>query len=110
MSGGDPAPGDQAVEQRLAAELAPLARPRSVGGATVPPHPYVRRYAVEHAADGGVLDDRFVNETFLPYVDVARLRSIGSRGAPQSTAGDQPALLRTWRMCAHSWQWDDPER
>jgi hypothetical protein len=73
------------VEVRLAAELAAFARPRSMSGARIPPHPYVRRYAVEHASEGGVLDERFINLEFLPYADAGRLRAVGFRVADSTT-------------------------
>lgn len=61
------------VEARLARALLPLTSYQRVGSALLPPPAYVRRHFVEHAAAGGVLDDRVLSETFLPFVDAARL-------------------------------------
>ncbi|MFI7118819.1 AAA family ATPase [Amycolatopsis sp. NPDC049868] len=74
-----------AAEARIAAALADLMGPGT-------PPTYVRRHIVEHAAAGGVLDDRFLKPDFLPYVDAARLRSVTAR---ISTPEDR--LLRHWR-------------
>lgn len=48
--------------------------------ADLPPHPYVRRYLVEHAARGGVLDDEHVPGHFLPWETSGSVR--GQLGMP----------------------------
>ena len=92
------------VETRIAAQLAQFTSRAAVERRT--PAPYVRRHAVEHAAAGGVLDERFVNPGFLPFVDADRLRSV----PPRSWAGrgDSAGLLRAWRQVAHATSWDNP--
>ncbi|WP_410597348.1 hypothetical protein [Amycolatopsis sp. lyj-23] len=79
-----------AVEARIAIALADLLTPGT-------PPAYVRRHIVEHAAAGGVLDDRFLDPAFLPYFDAARLRSVTG----QVPAGDHP-LVRLWRQTPQS--------
>lgn len=41
-----------------------------------PPHPYIRRYLVQHAASGGVLDDRHVPLAFLEWETSRRVGSL----------------------------------
>ncbi|WP_159044319.1 AAA family ATPase [Streptomyces sp. NRRL B-24085] len=41
---------------------------------TVPPHPYLRRHLVQHAAAGGVLNDQIITEKFLPYETSGNVR------------------------------------
>ncbi|GAB88155.1 outer membrane protein assembly factor BamB family protein [Gordonia rhizosphera] len=45
-------------------------------GGAIPPHPYVRRYLVEHAARGGVLDDDHIPPEFLPWELGSRVRGL----------------------------------
>lgn len=94
------------VEARIADQLAQFTS--TAGLARRMPGPYVRRHAVEHAAAGGVLDERFVNRAFLPFVDGERLRSL----PPGSWAGREAGarLLAVWRQVAYLASWDDPEQ
>ncbi len=89
-----------AVEARIAEGLLPLTRAKRVGHALLPPPAYVRRYAVEHAAAGGVLDHRLLSSSFLPFVDPARLRPL--LGA--ADAGPDARLVWVWRHAAHAWR------
>ncbi|MFE3032938.1 AAA family ATPase [Streptomyces canus] len=41
-----------------------------------PPHPYLRRHLIRHAAAGGVLNDRVVTEKFLPYETSGNVRGV----------------------------------
>ncbi len=95
-----------AVEARIAESLLPLTRVREVGGQVLPPAPYVRRHAVEHAAAGGVLDGRYLSAGFLPFVDAARLRPLLAGRA----VGTEPSsgLADVWRRAAYAWRWDSP--
>ncbi|MDN0193658.1 WD40 repeat domain-containing protein [Streptomyces sp. S.PNR 29] len=104
---GDAAAERRAVEARIAAELARLTGPGEPGAA---PPAYVRRHAVEHAAAGGVLDERFLSWEFLPHVDAGRLRAVSGAGASEAPVPGSPGgeLLRVWRKAAHAWDWDDP--
>ncbi len=97
------------VEARIAGELARLALPRRVAGRLIPPAPYVRRHAIEHAAAGGVLDSQFISLDFLPFVDAARLRGL-SVGAVAATGLQirAVALMKVWRQVAHGWEWESP--
>ena len=70
----------------------------------LPPPDYVRRHLVEHAAAGGVLDERLLTPTFLPYVDVARLRGL----VRQARVAEQVGWLTAWRQVAHLWRWEAP--
>jgi hypothetical protein len=65
-----------AIEARIAEELLRLTRPRRVGNQVLPPPSYVCRHAVEHAAEGQVLDDRLLSAEFLPFIDAGRLRPL----------------------------------
>ncbi|CCK24452.1 hypothetical protein BN159_0073 [Streptomyces davaonensis JCM 4913] len=40
----------------------------------VPPHPYLRRHLIQHAAAGGVLNDQVITEKFLPYETSGNVR------------------------------------
>ena len=94
------------VEARIAEALLPLIAPQRVGSALLPPPAYVRRHLVEHAAAGGVLDDRVLSETFLPFVDATRLRPLQPSPAVSERGN---ALLRAWRHAAHRWRWDSSD-
>ncbi|MFC3383642.1 WD40 repeat domain-containing protein [Couchioplanes azureus] len=96
------------VEARIARELTRLADVPVTVDCDRPPPPYVRRHLAEHAAAGGVLDDRTIPEAFLPYLDPVRLRAAAAR--PPSTLSLRPHLpqLPTIRQVTHEWQWDRP--
>lgn len=74
--GGLDADETVAVEARIAEELLRLTRVRRVDSQVVPPVPYVRRHAVEHAAADQMLDERYLSSEFLPFMDAARLRPL----------------------------------
>jgi hypothetical protein len=61
VMGGLDADETVAVEARIAEELLRLTRCRRVGSQVVFPAPYVRRHAVEHAAAGQMLDERYLS-------------------------------------------------
>ena len=94
------------VEARIAEALLPLTALHRVGSAVLPPHSYVRRHLVEHAAAGGVRADRVLSEAFLPFVDATRLRPLEAAPAGTERAA---ALRRAWRHAAHRWRWDAVE-
>jgi WD40 repeat protein len=94
------------VEARIAAELRDLARERvGVGGMRLPPEPYVRRHLADHALAGGVLEDGFLPQSFIPYLDISRLQSILARHS--RSLGD--ILSRVLPTIAHLWDWDHPD-
>lgn len=107
--GGLEADETVAVEARIAEELLRLTRPRRVGSQVAPPAPYGRRHAVEHAAAGQMLDERYLSAEFLPFVDAARLRPLVAdrRRGNQSSLG-RPGLMEVWRRAAHVWSWGSP--
>lgn len=41
-----------------------------------PPHPYLRRHLIQHAAAGGVLNDQVITEKFLPYETSGNVRGV----------------------------------
>ena len=46
----------------------------------------MRRHAVEHAAAGRMLDERYISAEFLPFVDAGRLRPlVADRGGDEQT-------------------------
>jgi hypothetical protein len=61
----------------------------------------LRRNLVEHAAAGGVLDERILTAGFLPFVDAGRLRALTAWGA---SVGDAGPVLRVWRRAAHRYR------
>jgi WD40 repeat protein len=103
----------KSVEARIAAALAELVNARRLAQDSRPPLPYLRRHAVEHAAAADMLDERFVSERFLPFVDADRLRPLGlslSHDGSNEYVPDElvEALFRGWRQVAHCWQWNEP--
>ncbi|WP_372672914.1 hypothetical protein [Amycolatopsis kentuckyensis] len=74
---------------RIAERLGELAR-RTTG---LPPHPYLRRHLVDHAALGGVLDDHVVSPSFLPWETGGHVR--GLLGLPATDAPSK-ATLSAW--------------
>lgn len=98
-----------AVEARIAEELLRLTRGRRVGSQVLPPAPYVRRHAVDHAAAGQVLDERYLSEEFLPFVDAARLRPlVAHRRRDKRSSPGRPGLVAAWRRAVHVWSWGSP--
>ncbi|PZS40649.1 MAG: hypothetical protein DLM62_01780, partial [Pseudonocardiales bacterium] len=95
----------QAVEARIATELARLAHPRQPGGQPLAPAPYVRRHLSEHAAAGHHINDHILPRTFLPYVDLPRLRA--ALGATDGTM--RLPLLPALRRASHLWNYTNPE-
>ncbi|RSM56711.1 hypothetical protein DMB66_33215 [Actinoplanes sp. ATCC 53533] len=91
------------VEARIARELARLADVPATAGCDRSPLAYVRRHLVEHAAAGGTLTSRVVPDAFVPYLDPARLRAVGT-----SVSEDAFPLLRAVREVTYQWRWSDP--
>ncbi|MFF3617277.1 AAA family ATPase [Streptomyces sp. NPDC002580] len=61
-----------------------------------PPHPYLRHHLVQHAAAGGVLNDRVVTEKFLPYETSGNVR--GALGLLSEHAADTTRLFAWTRI------------
>lgn len=61
-----------------------------------PPHPYLRRHLVQHAAAGDVLNDRVVTEKFLPYETSGNVR--GALGLLSEQATDTAHLFAWARI------------
>ncbi len=104
--GGLEADETVAVEARIAEELLRLTRGRRAGSQVLPPAPYVRRYAVEHAAAGQMLDERYLSAEFLPFVDASRLRPLVAHRRRDKQSS--PGLVEAWRRAAHVWSWGSP--
>lgn len=62
----------------------------------VPPHPYLRRHLIQHAAAGGVLNDRVITEKFLPYETSGNVR--GTLGLLAEHAEDTTRLSAWTRI------------
>ncbi|MGW3122001.1 AAA family ATPase [Streptomyces sp. NPDC001107] len=62
----------------------------------VPPHPYLRRHLIQHAAAGGVLNDRVITERFLPYETSGNVR--GTLGLLSEHAEDTTCLSAWTRI------------
>ncbi|MEU6011645.1 AAA family ATPase [Streptomyces sp. NPDC047453] len=61
-----------------------------------PPHPYLRHHLIQHAAAGGVLNDRIVTEKFLPYETSGNVR--GALGLLSEHAEDTTRLFAWTRI------------
>ncbi|MQA27713.1 MAG: hypothetical protein GEU94_20155, partial [Micromonosporaceae bacterium] len=70
-----------------------------------PPHGYVRRHLVEHAADAGALDRQVLHPRLLPYLDADRLRGVLPHANDDAATRD---LIAVWRRTAHQWDMADP--
>ncbi|MEU5363295.1 hypothetical protein ABZ354_07320 [Streptomyces sp. NPDC005925] len=89
------------IHRQIAAALANLVPTDP----TIPPHPYLRRYLAQHAADGDVLDDEHVPPALLAWEtssDVRRLLATRDEGSE----GRQ--WLRTWALLEPFAQLVDP--
>ncbi|UJV43950.1 AAA family ATPase [Streptomyces sp. AMCC400023] len=73
-----------------------------------PPPAYARRHLADHAAAGGVLDDKVLTTESLPYLDETRLSNLLglTEAPPQSMLW---LLLSAWRGIRHRWSWADPD-
>ncbi|WP_103342505.1 nSTAND1 domain-containing NTPase [Amycolatopsis sp. CA-126428] len=89
---------------RIAERLSDLAR-RAPG---LPPHPYLRRHLVDHAALGGVLDDQIVFPAFLPWDTGGHVR--GLLGLPVTDAPGKAALSAWGRIEPFLGDADQPSR
>jgi WD40 repeat protein len=98
------------VQARIARKLWEQANvQRTIGVDQVPP-PYVRRYLTEHALAGDILDEGFIPVPFLPYLDLAQLRSaVGISPARDRLDRDLP-WLPVLRKITHCWDWHRPAR
>jgi WD40 repeat protein len=65
--------GDGLARRRIADALRDLAQASLAAG--YPPHPYLRRHLVRHAADAGMLDDDHVPAQFLPWETSGQVRA-----------------------------------
>jgi WD40 repeat protein len=61
-----------------------------------PPHPYLRHHLVQHAAVGGVLNDRVISERFLPYETSGNVR--GALGLLTEHTTDTAGLFAWTRI------------
>jgi hypothetical protein len=98
-----PAEGDLiATEARIAKQLSDLATGREIQGQHLAPPAYVRRHLAEHAHAGDVLNTQTLPDACLPYVDLARLRELGT---PDTQA---LPLMPALRRAQHQWAWERP--
>jgi WD40 repeat protein len=97
------------IDARIARKLRAQAEDvrATVGVDQVPP-PYVRRYLTEHALAGGLLDGGFVPVRFLPYLDLARLRTGLAISRDPHRAGQDLPWLPAVRQITHLWNWNRP--
>ncbi|WP_217572331.1 AAA family ATPase [Streptomyces sp. GbtcB7] len=79
------------AHQQLAVAFSALQEPRDE-----PPHPYLCRHLIQHAAAGGVLNDRIVTEKFLPYETSGNVR--GALGLLSEHAEGMTRLLAWTRI------------
>ncbi|WP_327421791.1 AAA family ATPase [Streptomyces sp. NBC_01230] len=61
-----------------------------------PPHPYLRHHLIQHAAAGGVLNDRVITEKFLSYETSGNVR--GALGLLSEHAADTTRLFAWTRI------------
>lgn len=61
-----------------------------------PPHPYLGRHLIQHAAAGGVLNDRVITEKFLPHETSGNVR--GLLGLLSDHTADTAGLLAWTRI------------
>ncbi|SES43510.1 AAA family ATPase [Lentzea albida] len=85
----DTADPTRTIHRRIAERLSTLL-PHDPG---VPPHPYLRRHLVDHAALGDTLTDTTIPATLLPWETGGRVRS--SLGLP-ITPTPETSTLATW--------------
>ncbi len=85
----DPAPDGTPAHRRLTEAFTGLLADSS----GQPPHPYLRRHMIGHAAAGGVLDDEHVPASFLPFESQGQVR--GTLGLPV-IAGPSNQRLAAW--------------
>ena len=98
----------QAVEAQIARELyRQAAEVWPAVAADLAPAPYVRRYLTEHAVAGGVLG-RQMPAAFLPYLDLARLRTALANSPDRRQLGRDLPWLRVVRQVTHLWDWNWP--
>jgi WD40 repeat protein len=96
----------EAVEELITSELTGLVSRRPSVAVDRAPPAYVRRHLAEHALAGGVLGQLPIS--FLPYLDLARLRAaIGVSAARRHLEEDVP-WLPVIRQVTHLWDWDRP--
>ncbi|MFD4975048.1 AAA family ATPase [Streptomyces sp. NPDC058424] len=99
LAGGEPESGTlkalasdtRAAHRKLAVAFSALQE-----GKDGPPHPYLCRHLVQHAAAGGVLNDRVVTEKFLPYETSGNVR--GALGLLSEHATDTTSLFAWARI------------
>ncbi|WP_333737038.1 AAA family ATPase [Streptomyces sp. IBSBF 2806] len=84
-SASEAAAGVREAHRRLADAFSDLQKTEDV-----PPHPYLRRHLIQHAAAGGVLNDRVIKERFLPYETSGNVR--GALGLLSEHAQDTTRL------------------
>ncbi|MEV4033766.1 AAA family ATPase [Streptomyces umbrinus] len=79
------------AHRQLAVAFSELQEPKDE-----PPHPYLRRHLIQHAAAGGALNDQVVTEKFLPYETSGNVR--GALGLLSEHAEDTTRLLAWARI------------
>ncbi|MFD5469487.1 WD40 repeat domain-containing protein [Streptomyces sp. NPDC127105] len=82
----------KAAHRKLADAFSALQKEAKDG----PPHPYLRHHLIQHAAAGGVLNDRIVTEKFLPYETSGNVR--GALGLLSEHAEDTTRLFAWTRI------------
>jgi WD40 repeat protein len=94
------------VEGIIAQALRRLTPIRVIGGTRLPPTPYVRRHLADHAHAAGMLTRNVLSDSFLPYVDLSRLRALLSPATPDP---QMTALSTVLRKVTRFWDWDRPD-
>ena len=100
----------RAVEARIARKLWEQSKVQRTAAVDQAPPPYVRRYLTEHALAGDVLDESFIPIPFLPYLDVARLRTAVAISSARHHLDRHLPWLPVLRRVTHRWDWNRPAR
>ncbi|MCW8096895.1 hypothetical protein [Streptomyces tauricus] len=93
------------AEARIAKALAYVAHHTLDSARAAQVAPYIRRHLAEHADAGAVLNDRVLSPRLLPYLDIARLRSLLNT----ASAATDLSMATALRRLTHLWDFDRPE-
>ena len=100
QSAGGPSSDPKAVHERIAKALVAQSNPLHKTIEEIPV--YARRHLPEHAAAGGSMNERIINDAILPYLDVAALK--------EAAASVELPFMPLVRKAAHAWSWEHPSR